>query len=108
MKKTIATLASLAFVALCAPGCVVPIPHLSAAQEWTDTPCSTCMKASCRPVVNACLVNLDCRRMFGCVDTGKRLCGPATPRGAQKIEDVLDCWDAHCADVCPRGHGATT
>jgi hypothetical protein len=108
VKKMIAALASLAFVALCAAGCVVHIPHMSAAPEWTDTPCATCMKASCRPVVNVCLVNPDCRRMFIWVGTEKGLRGPATLRGAQKITDVLSCWDAHCAEVCPRGHGATT
>ena len=108
VMKTIAAVALLVFVALCAAGCAVHIPHLSAAAEWSDTPCVTCLKASCVPVVNACLVNRDCRRMYGCVGMGKPLCGPATLRGADKIMNLLGCWDAHCPEVCTRSHDAKT
>jgi hypothetical protein len=96
-------------LALLVAGCQFRIPHLSTVPESGDGPCLACTRRSCIDEANACIINADCRRMLMCVQAGRPLCGPGTPRGMTKILDLQSCWDTHCpAPVCPHNPGAGT
>jgi hypothetical protein len=78
------------------------------AAQRADDPCMACQRASCCAEMGGCVEDADCGPMLLCTAQRGTVCGNGTPEGVTKLLSEMACWDAHCADKCPKIHGGST
>ncbi len=84
----------------------LPTPDVACDPTDHDSPCATCRKQMCCPILEACAAYEPCFCMWECLltpDHTEPACAEACSYEGQTVQDVLVCTEQHCTAECHDG-----